>query len=172
MSRRVRKVGSVTVVAALIVVWAFTLRPQVLGGPAVFVAVRGSSMLPTYEHGDLVVVQSAAAYEVGEVVAYRVPAGEVGSGRVVIHRIVGGDATHGFTLQGDHNSAPDPWHPKQADMVGIAAFRVSNAGRLFTLVQQPVILAGLASAIVVMVFLARPAGPTTRTRRVRRRLAG
>ena len=172
MSRRVRKAAGVTFVAALIFVWAFTLRPQVLGGPAVFVAVRGSSMLPTYEHGDLVVVQSAAAYKVGEVVAYRVPAGEIGAGKIVIHRIVAGDATHGFTLQGDHNTAPDPWHPRRTDMVGIATFRLSSAGRLISLVQQPVILAGLAGAIVVTVFLARPAGPTTRTRRVRRRLAG
>jgi signal peptidase I len=172
MSRRIRKAGSVGFVATLIVVWAFTLRPQVLGGPAVFVAVRGSSMLPTYEHGDLVVVQSAATYKVGDVVAYRVPAGDIGAGKIVIHRIVDGDATRGFTLQGDHNTAPDPWHPRQADMVGIATFRLSGAGRLIALVQQPAILAGLASAIVVTVLLARPAGPTTRTRRVRRRLAG
>jgi signal peptidase I len=172
MSHRVWKVFSVTVTAALVVVWAFTLRPQVLGGPAVFVAVRGSSMLPTYEHGDLVVVQSRATYKVGDVVAYRVPAGEIGAGKIVIHRIVDGDATHGFTLRGDHNSAPDPWHPLQADMVGIGAFRLASAGRLIALLQQPVILAGMASAIVVTVFLARPAGPTTRTRRVRRRLAG
>jgi len=172
VSRRVGKAASLAFVAAVIVLWAFTLRPQALGGPAVFVAVRGSSMLPTYEHGDLVVVQSAAAYKVGDVVAYRVPAGQIGAGKIVIHRIVDGDATHGFTLQGDHNTAPDPWHPRRADMVGIATFRLSSAGRLISLVQQPVILAGLASAIVVTVFLARPAGPTTRTRRVRRRLAG
>lgn len=171
MSRQVGKAASLAFVTAVIVVWAFTLRPQALGGPAVFVAVRGSSMLPTYEHGDLVVVQSSATYKVGDVVAYRVPAGEVGSGKVVIHRIVDGDATTGFTLQGDNNSAPDAWRPRQADMVGIATFRVSNAGRLIALVQQPVILAGLASAIVVTVFLARPPGPS-RPRRVRRRLAG
>jgi signal peptidase I len=172
VSRKVGKAASLAFVGAVIVLWAFTLRPQALGGPAEFVAVRGSSMLPTYEHGDLVVVQSAAAYKVGDVVAYRVPAGQIGAGKIVIHRIVDGDATRGFTLQGDHNTAPDPWHPKQADMVGIATFRLSAAGRLIALVQQPAILAGLASAIVVTVFLARPAGPTTRTRRVRRRLAG
>jgi signal peptidase len=172
VSRRVGKAATLTFIAAVIVLWAVTLRPQALGGPAVFVAVRGSSMLPTYEHGDLVVVQSAAIYKVGEVVAYRVPEGQVGEGRVVIHRIVDGDATHGFTLQGDNNSAPDPWRPKQADMVGIATFRLSNAGRLIGLVRQPVILGGVASAIVVTVFLARPARPTSRTRRVRRRLPG
>lgn len=172
MNRRVGKAASLTLVAAVTVLWAVTLRPQVLGGPAMFVAVRGSSMLPTYEHGDLVVVQSAAGYAVGDVVAYRVPAGEVGAGRVVIHRIVAGDATAGFTLQGDNNSAPDPWRPRRADMVGLARWRLPNAGRLIALVQQPVILAGLAGAIAVTVFLARPPRPRSRTGRVRKRLAG
>jgi signal peptidase I len=172
MNRRVGKAASLTFVAALMVLWAVTLRPQALGGPAMFVAVRGSSMLPTYEHGDLVVVQSAESYKVGDVVAYRVPAGEIGAGRVVIHRIVAGDATAGFTFQGDSNSAPDPWHPRQANMVGIAALRVSHAGRIIWLVQQPVILAGLASAIVVAVFLARPPGPKRSWRALRRPLVG
>jgi signal peptidase len=156
MMRRLYRAATITIIVLVVMLWAVTLRPQVLGGPATFVAVRGSSMLPTYQHGDLVVVESVATYEVGQVVAYRVPAGEIGAGHVVIHRIVGGDATHGFTMQGDHNTAPDPWHPRQAEMVGIASFRVANAGRLIALVQQPVIMGGLASAIVVTVLLARP----------------
>lgn len=172
MNRRVARAASLTFVAAVMLIWAVTLRPQALGGPAMFVAVRGSSMLPAYEHGDLVVVQSAADYKVDDVVAYRVPAGEVGAGRVVIHRIVAGDATAGFTLQGDNNGAPDPWHPREADMVGVAAFRVPHAGRIITLVQQPAILGGLASAIVVTVVLARPPRPRGRSRVLRRRLVG
>jgi hypothetical protein len=42
MSSRVGKAASLAFVAAVIVLWAFTLRPQALGGPAAFVAVRGS----------------------------------------------------------------------------------------------------------------------------------
>ena len=160
MMRRLRLAATLTAIVLVVMLWAVTLRPQVLGGPATFVAVRGSSMLPTYEHGDLVVVESVASYEVGQVVAYRVPAGElVGAGQIVIHRIIGGDPTHGFTMQGDNNSAPDPWLPKQTDMVGIATFRLENAGRLIYFVQQPVILGGLASAIMVTVLLARPPRP-------------
>jgi hypothetical protein len=44
-------------------------------------------------------------------------------------------------------------------MVGIASFRVANAGRVIAFLQQPVILGGLASAIVVTVLLARPPRP-------------
>jgi signal peptidase len=156
MIRRLYKAATITVIAVVVMLWAVTLRPQVFGGPATFVAVRGSSMVPTFQHGDLVVVESVATYEVGQVVAYRVPAGEVGEGHVVIHRIIGGDAARGFMMQGDHNTAPDPWMPTQADMVGLASFRVANAGRLINLVQQPVIMGGLAGAIVVTVLLAQP----------------
>lgn len=172
MNRLAWRAANTTIVGLLVVLWAFTLRPQALGGPAVFVAVRGSSMLPTYEHGDLVVVESAATFHVGEVVAYRVPAGHIGAGKIVMHRIIGGDGTSGFRLQGDHNSAPDPWQPRQADMVGVATWRLPNAGRLIDLVQHPVILAGLASAIVVTVFLARPPRPRGGNHRVKQRLAG
>jgi hypothetical protein len=53
-------------------------------------------------------------------------------------------------------------------MVGIATFRLSNAGRLIAMMQQPVTLAGLASAIVVTVFLAWPARPSRSERRGKR----
>jgi signal peptidase I len=161
--RIVRRATSLLILSALIVAWGVTLRPQAIGGPAVFVAVRGSSMLPAFEHGDLVVVETAARYNVGDVVAYRVPAGEVGAGKVVFHRIVSGDADGGFVLQGDHNTAPDPWAPRQADMVGVATLRLLHLGAVINLVRQPVILAGLAAAIIVTLFLARPATVTLET---------
>jgi len=153
--RLLSRVLTITLIGGVVVFWAFTLRPQSLGGPAVFVAVRGSSMLPTYEHGDLVVVQSATHFRIGQVVAYRVPAGSIGAGQIVLHRIVGGDAVHGFTLKGDNNTAVDPWLPTEGDMVGTASVRLPNAGRLIALVRQPMILAGLAAALVVTVIIAR-----------------
>jgi signal peptidase len=157
--RILRRAVSVGLLGLLVAVWAFTLRPQAIGGPAVFVAVRGSSMLPAYRSGDLVVVEAAAHYAVGEVVAYRVPQGQVGAGKVVIHRIVGGTAENGFVMQGDHNTAPDPWSPRQRDMVGLATLRLPNAGGVISLVRQPVILAGLAAALMVTFVLARPTPP-------------
>jgi len=157
--RTLRRVIGLVLVTLLVGVWAITLRPQAIGGPAVFIVVRGSSMLPTYEHGDLVVVESAARYSVGDAVAYRVPQGQVGAGNVVIHRIVGGDGSRGYVLQGDNNSAPDPWLPKRVDMVGVATIRLPHFGSLIRAAGQPVILAGLAAAIVVMLMLARPARP-------------
>ena len=43
--RIARRAISLVLLSTLVAVWAVTLRPQAIGGPAVFVAVRGSSML-------------------------------------------------------------------------------------------------------------------------------
>jgi signal peptidase I len=163
--RLIRRAIGLVLLVGLVSAWAVTLRPQAIGGPALFVVVRGSSMLPTLETGDLIVVEATARYAVGEVAAYRVPAGQVGAGRVVIHRIVGGNGTDGFVFKGDHNSAVDPWAPTLGDMVGVAALRLPGAGRVISLVDQPVILAGLAAALMVTYLLARPSAPRRHPRR-------
>jgi signal peptidase I len=139
--------------ASLGIVWALIFRPQWLGGPATYVMVRGDSMLPTFETGDLVITESRAEYRAGDVVAYRVPSSDVGSGLLVIHRITGGDARRGFVLRGDNNSEPDPWQPTGADIVGVAAFRIPSAGSLLGLLHDPATLASLAASLVVILIL-------------------
>ena len=144
--------------AATVTFWVLTLRPQVLGGPAAYLVVRGDSMLPTYETGDLLILHSAESYEVGDVVAYKVPAGELGEGHLVVHRIVGGDASSGWILEGDNNPAPDPWMPRDGDIVGRPWVALPQAGRVLAWLHQPVMLGGLAAALVVALIIAHP-GP-------------
>jgi signal peptidase I len=158
----VRSIGHILATVAfagLAIVWAVVFRPQWLGGPATYVMVRGDSMLPTLETGDLVITESRAEYRVGDVVAYRVPSSDVGSGLLVIHRICGGDGRRGYVLQGDNNSEPDPWQPTGADIVGVASFRIPEAGTLLGLLHDPATLASLGAALVVILVLM--SGPHT-----------
>ena len=136
--------------------WAVTLRPLQLGGPATYVAVRGSSMQPLYRAGDLVVTRSSAGYAVGDVVAYRVPSGEVGEGHIVLHRIVGEDGAGGYVVKGDNNTFADPWTPHPADVAGKAWLAVPGLGHMVAFVRQPVIAAGLAMSVAITIMLARP----------------
>jgi signal peptidase I len=148
--------------AGLLVAWAVLLRPQALGGPAEYVVVRGSSMLPTYNAGDLVLVLRASHYQIGEVVAYRVPAGEIGEGSLVIHRIIGGNAERGFVTEGDNNVSPDPWLPRLDNVAGRAVLVIPAIGRFVAMAHQPAISASLATALLVAAEIARRQRPVRR----------
>jgi len=170
MKSRLRRPVGALMTVLLVGLWAVTLRPQAIGGPALFVIVRGDSMLPTYANGDLLLVEKATAYGAGEPVAYRVPAGEIGAGHLVVHRIVAGDATNGFVVQGDNNPAPDPWAPRTGDIAGRVHLAVPGVGLVIGFLVRPVNAASLAAAVVVA-WLAvpivsvrrRPESPAGRT---------
>lgn len=161
ITRRFRAVLAAVAMVLVAGVWFVVLRPQALGGSAVYVVVRGDSMLPTYQSGDLVVVQRAATYAIGDPVAYRVPDGELGAGLIVIHRIVGIAPDGGFVLRGDNNPAPDPWTPQPSDVVGRTWFAVGGFGAVIATLHRPVIAGALAAALVVGWLVARGPGPRT-----------
>ena len=155
--RIARTMLGVVLVAGAAAAWALTLRPQSLGGPSGYVMVRGVSMNPTYRTGDLVVTRSQGSYGRGDIVAYRVPKGDVGEGIVVIHRIIGGSARDGYLVQGDNNEAPDGWLPKNADVMGKAWFALPRGGLVLAWLHAPVPLASMAAGIVIAMVLV-PAG--------------
>jgi signal peptidase I len=159
-----RLISRLTLILFLLVAtaWMVALRPQALGGPARYLVIRGDSMVPTYVTGDLVVLHTQPTYRVGDIVAYAVPKGEIGAGLLVIHRIIGGEAVHGFTVKGDNNPAPDPWRPRPQDIAGSAWVLIPVVGRAIVAIRSPVTVAALAAAIVVALVLFRM--PTTRPR--------
>lgn len=117
-ARPLRRTIGLLVSVALIVMFA----PTTVGGATSYVIVSGSSMEPTLEQGDLVVVRRGL-YETGDIVAF-----QTGSG-LVIHRIVDGSADDGFVMQGDNKTAPDSWSPVPSDIVGEYLTRIPRAGR-------------------------------------------
>lgn len=155
MSARARRFVELAFGLALVALWAVTLRPTSLGGPATYAVIRGDSMLPSLRAGDLVILQVADGVAAGDVVGYRVPDGEVGAGRLVVHRIVSGDGHTGFTMLGDNNPAPDPWQPRAADVAGKAWVLLPGLGRVIVFVHQPAVAAALAVSLLVMVLLSR-----------------
>jgi signal peptidase I len=153
-------VASALLLIAVLAGWALTLRPQALGGPAGYVLVSGTSMEPKYHTGDMVLVLHQSEYRVGDVIAYRVPKGDVAAGAQVIHRIIGGDGTRGFVVQGDNRSAPDVWRPKNGDIVGAKKLRIPNAVLVLQFLRSPVLLGLLAACFVFVRVWSReaPAG--------------
>jgi signal peptidase I len=151
---RTNKVAAIALAVFVCFFWTQYLRPQAFGGGAAYVLVSGKSMLPRYHTGDLVLVERQSSYHVGDLVAYRVPKGDAMAGAQVIHRIVGGNAQHGFVVQGDNRSAPDVWRPQPGDIVGAKALRIPNAVLILQFLRSPIFLGLLAACFVFVRVLA------------------
>ena len=162
---------------ALIVTWAIFLRPTSLGGSATYVLVRGDSMQPTFENGDFLVAYRDS-YDVGDIVAYRVPDGEVGAGHLIVHRISAASAS-GYTMAGDNNPASDPWLIAPSNIAGHVVIRLPAVGLFLAFALQPVVAGGIAASLVVMYAVAswfgkatpKPTDSTADPARGRRRLS-
>lgn len=96
--------------------------------------VLTGSMAPTINPGDIILTTPAknVTPKIGNIVAYvgrRFDGTAVG---VFSHRIIGGDATTGFIVKGDHNPSPDTQHPKIPDITGVVIFIIPVIGRFLT----------------------------------------
>jgi signal peptidase I len=153
------KAAGIAIVVLVCLFWAQYLRPQSLGGNAGYVLVSGQSMEPRYHTGDMVLVEKQASYHPGQVIAYRVPKGDAMAGAQVIHRIIGGDAEHGFIVRGDNRTAPDVWRPRPRDIVGAKTLRIPNAIVVLQFLRAPMFLALLAAAFVFVNVLSGGSKP-------------
>jgi signal peptidase I len=129
-------------------VWFFSFRPQVLGGPAEYVVVAGTSMAPTLKSGDVVVVRAHSTYHAGEVIAYRIPQGAPAAGGRIIHRIIGGSGASGYVVKGDNRKTADLWHPRDADVIGSVSVRLPQVARVALFLRSPLVLASLAAGLI------------------------
>lgn len=124
------------VVALVALVIAVVASPLALLGIRLFV-VGSPSMGVAAPVGTLVVDMPVriSAVRVGDVVTYRPPLG----GTPITHRVV---STAGGMLmtRGDANGAADPWHLRQADLIGRAAALVPGVGWLVR--SLPLLLVG------------------------------
>jgi signal peptidase len=140
------------VVLGLLGGWYLMLSPTTLGGPTAYIEVSGHSMDGTYRTGDLVITREQDTYRRGDIVTFRAQGGQV------IHRIIGGNGTEGYTLQGDNNPDPDPWHPTDADVVGKAWIHLPQKAHLLRLPADPKFAgsaAGFVTALILLVDAAK-----------------
>ena len=133
----------------IVAIDAWYLWPTQLGGSTSMVIVSGVSMEPTYFDGDLVIARKIEP-TVGDVIVY---APEGLGGAQIVHRIIGGNATDGWQLEGDNNDFVDPFTPKGDEVKGVVLVHYSNFGRVTALLLNPIVWSlVLLAAIVLMVW--------------------
>lgn len=173
MSRRIAgSVALAVLVAATLTLLVRSVEP---------VVVVGDSMEPAMHEGDLVLARPEPDYEVGDVIAFRVPESDEGSRATVIHRVVGGSAGAGYRTLGDNRETVDLWRPRPRDVLGASWIHIPWIGRALVFLRSPL---GLGLPLAVLLFLGiatgaiRPPGlrrrdpdgpeePETRTRPLR-----
>lgn len=133
--------------------------PAVLGGNATYVVTEGSSMLPNFAPGGLVIAKRQESYATGDVVAYH--SGELG-GTLVLHRIVRTDGRR-FIMQGDNNRYEDRYQPLEADLVGRAWVHLPQVGEYFRRARQPMNF-GVILAVLTFLSLRIPVRSSRRRR--------
>lgn len=142
------------VVLGLLGLWFIVLGPTAFGGPAAYIEVSGHSMDGTYKTGDLILTHTKDTYAKGDIIAFRANK----QGAQVIHRIIGGNGVTGYSTQGDNNPDPDPWHPKDKDVVGQAWHRFEGKAWIMHLPRQPW-FAGLSAGLLTLLVLGWDARP-------------
>jgi signal peptidase I len=143
-----RRAAAALLTAAIAGVCWWSLAPPSLGGTTSVAIVDGTSMLPRFHRGDLVLLRAGDHYRVGEVVAYRSRLLH----RVVVHRII--KITHGhYVFKGDNNSWIDPEQPVRAELIGRQWLHIGQAGRYVGAFRTPPVLAGIAILLVLSVGL-------------------
>jgi signal peptidase len=152
-----RKLASNLGVLALLSAWFITFGPVAFGGPAAYIEVSGHSMDGTYLTGDLVITRKQDSYAKGDIVAF-----EAGGGQV-IHRIIGGNGTKGYELQGDNNADPDPWFPTDDEVVGKAWIHLPQKAWILHLPRNPM-FAGVTAGMLTLLVLVWDAKPARRKR--------
>ncbi|MGO4247927.1 signal peptidase I [Paenarthrobacter sp. RAF54_2] len=133
-----------------------------MSGQVSVVITHGNSMNPVYYQGDLVIVQRASSYGIGEIAAYKLPA----KNDVALHRIIAGDAS-GFVFKGDNNESIDPLTPGARELTGRAVLHIPQGGAWLELLTSPPVLGVVAFALIV----GGGAATTVRERRKRRKTA-
>jgi signal peptidase I len=144
-------VGGFVVTAALIL-WFVLFSPTALGGRATYVFVSGTSMYPRLVNGDFVLMHKQRSYRAGDIVAYHIPKGQVGAGKLVIHRIIGGSPATGFLMRGDNRHTADDWRPRPSDVAGRLWLRVPGGARM-VLMLRPFLLMGMAGLLTWLMII-------------------
>src|SRR5215216_4388132 len=138
---------------ALIAIW-IAFAPTLIGGRASYVVVNGNSMEPGFHRGDLVIVQTASTYNVGDIVTYR--NGELNA--FVIHRIISIEQDH-YVFKGDNNSWVDTYRASPDELIGKLWIHVPKLGKAMEWLRLPIhmgITTGLLGGILMASIMIKP----------------
>lgn len=132
------------------------------------VVVQGTSMIPTYFEGDLILVKGVADsndIQLQDVIVFHSP---YNWDTLIIHRVVEKiDTSEGTVLRtkGDNNPVRDPWQLQDEYVVGLVLQQIPYMGGVITAIRSPlgasIVFSLLILVIVVDFFYSKKESSTT-----------
>ena len=138
------------------------LAPVSAGGSDTYLILSGTSMLPKFKTGDLVVMRKGSHYSVGSVAAYKTP--QLKS--PIMHQIIG-MANGRYTFKGENNPFSDPAHPFKSQIIGRLWINLGETGSLVEAIRRPEVGATLVGATAAYAAWPRRSSRARRLRRCR-----
>lgn len=139
-TRRALNATATVLLLALVLPFVVYAVPQVVGASQSYV-VLSSSMSPTIQAGDVVVVNDVSPSEIseGDVITFRSPGGDQSTGGTdkVTHRVievVHEDGERHFRTKGDANEEVDKQLVPPKNVIGRVGFAIPYIGHVITLV--------------------------------------
>lgn len=134
----------------------------VLNALGLIMVVEGTSMVPTYHDGDLLIIQrnmDKDKIEFGDIIIFHSPSNW---NQLIVHRVIErvtiSNQSH-FRTRGDNNNVADQWYVPEDNVVAVVTWNIPLLGQMLIIIYNPivrVIIAGLAiSFILVEVFYGR-----------------
>lgn len=119
--------------------------------------VEGTSMVPTYLDGDLLILQgvSSEKIQIGTVIVFHSPNNW---GQFIIHRVTNEQTSEShlyFITKGDNNCCDDPWRVPAENIIGVVVpnIRIPVIGKLVLTLQSPIGLLISGTLIIVIIVL-------------------
>ncbi|MEM4576736.1 MAG: signal peptidase I [Candidatus Nezhaarchaeales archaeon] len=149
----------IVILLAIVLVFAFNEGIKIATGTEVPIAiVEGSSMIPTFYDGDVILVVGVKPSDlnVGDVIIYKTY-----NDRMIVHRIVDiviNDGMYFFKTQGDNNPLPDPGLVSEAQVVGrVVGVLLPKVGGLFKFIMPyKYVVVGLLLVLAVILIMLPP----------------
>lgn len=150
------------VVLGVTVFAAWFLWPSSLGGSSRIIKVQGHSMEPTFQSGDLILVDTSATPEIGDIIVFEIPDNEPGAGNLVVHRFIGLREDGTYLTQGDNTVSPDTFGTTRSDIIGSPRLAIPHGGQVIGMMTSPVGLAAATGMLSTLVLWPRkkPDEPT------------
>ena len=134
----------------------------VLNALGLIMVVEGTSMVPTYHDGDLLIIQrnmDKDKIEVQDIIIFHSPSNW---NQLIVHRVIERVTINNqlyFRTRGDNNNIADQWYVPEDNVEAVVTWNIPLLGQMLIIIYNPIVrvtIAGLAiSFIIVEIFYGR-----------------